>query len=172
MATITPAPSAPTLPAGPVASPGAATGPVASAGAPTVLVASPGVATGPVASREAATVLVADDDEGIRELIEVKLRTAGYHVLSTDNGSTALDIAETHLPDLVILDVSMPGLTGFDVVYQLQELRATVRIPVIILSSLGGHDDVSLGYTIGADDYLIKPFSPHDLVHRVRSLLA
>ncbi|GAA2534788.1 response regulator transcription factor [Winogradskya humida] len=125
-----------------------------------------------VASPGAPTVLVADDDEGIRELIEVKLRSAGYHVLSTDNGSTALDIAEKHLPDLVILDVSMPGLTGFGVVYQLQELRATVRIPVIILSALGGHEDVSLGYTIGADDYLIKPFSPHDLVHRVRSLLA
>ncbi|MFI5933982.1 response regulator transcription factor [Actinoplanes sp. NPDC051494] len=128
-------------------------------------------ATVPAAVLTAATVLVADDDPDIRDLIGLKLRTAGYTVLSADNGTTALDLAERHLPDIVILDVAMPGLTGFGVCYQLQTLRATVKIPVIILSSLDNDDDITLGYTIGADDYLIKPVVPGDLVQRVQALL-
>lgn len=117
------------------------------------------------------TILVADDDDDIRDLIAFKMHTAGYRVLVADNGPSALSIAETELPDAIILDIGMPGLDGFDVCYRLQELRAMVGIPVIIVSARTSKLDLDLGFAIGADDYLTKPFSPADLVQRVRSAL-
>jgi len=122
----------------------------------------------PPPSEFTPTILVADDDDDIRDLITFKLQTAGYRVLATDNGDSALHIIETRLPDAVILDVGMPGMDGFSVCYRLQNLRATIGIPVIIVSSRDSLDDISLGYTIGADDYLTKPFNPPDLLRRLR----
>lgn len=119
----------------------------------------------------AATVLVADDDDDVRDLIAFKLQMAGYRVLTADTGTAALSLIETQLPDAVILDVGMPGLDGFGVCYRLQALRATVDIPVIILSARDSSEDISLGYTVGADEYLTKPFHPGELVRRVRWLL-
>ncbi|MEV4641178.1 response regulator [Actinoplanes sp. NPDC049548] len=117
------------------------------------------------------TILVADDDEAIRDLITVKLERADYRVLTADNGAAALHIVEKQLPDAVILDISMPDLDGLEVCYRMQTLRATVDIPVLIVSSRSGHNDISLALTIGADDYLVKPFNPADLVRRIRWLL-
>jgi DNA-binding response OmpR family regulator len=114
------------------------------------------------------TILVADDDDDIRDLIAFKLQMAGYRVLAADNGCSALSIVKSELPDAIVLDIGMPGLDGFDVCYQLQGLRATVGIPVIIVSARTSRLDVDLGLAIGADDYVTKPFSPADLVRRVR----
>lgn len=119
----------------------------------------------------APTILVADDDDDIRDLIAFKMRAAGYHVVTADTGTVALHLVETQLPDAVVLDVGMPGLDGFSICYRLQSLRATVHIPLIIVSSRDSQNDISMGYTIGADDYLTKPFHPDDLVRRVRWLL-
>jgi DNA-binding response OmpR family regulator len=119
----------------------------------------------------APTILVADDDDAIRDLIAFKLQMADYHVVTADNGTTALHVVEQQLPAAVILDISMPGLDGLDVCYRMQALRATVDIPVIMISASGRHDDISLATTIGADDYLVKPFNPGELVRRVRWLL-
>jgi DNA-binding response OmpR family regulator len=117
------------------------------------------------------TILVADDDDDIRGLITFKLQMAGYRVLTADNGNTALSLIKAQLPDAVVLDIGMPGIDGFGVCWQLQALRTIVDIPVIIVSARTSENDISLGYTIGADEYLIKPFSPADLVRRVRRLL-
>jgi DNA-binding response OmpR family regulator len=117
------------------------------------------------------TILVADDDDTVRDLVSFKLSAAGFRVITTDNGSTALDLVHREHPDMVILDVAMPGLDGLSVCYELHSSAATADIPVLMLSGRGRKVDVDLGRTVGADDYLIKPFSPSELIRRVRWLL-
>jgi len=117
------------------------------------------------------TILVADDDDTVRDLVAFKLAAAGYHAITADNGSTALDLVQSEQPDMVILDVVMPGLDGLSVCYQLHSSADTAQIPVLMLSGRGRQVDIDLGLTVGADDYLIKPFSPAELIRRVRWLL-
>ncbi len=117
------------------------------------------------------TVLVADDDEAVRELVTHKLVAAGYRVVTADNGASALRMVVTEQPDMIILDVSMPGLDGLSVCYELHSSAETARIPVLIMSGHGRKVDIDLGMTVGADDYLVKPFNPAELVRRVRWLL-
>ena len=117
------------------------------------------------------TILVADDDEEIRDLLTLKLVTAGYRVITAADGRSALRAVETERPDMVILDVSMPGMDGLSVCYELHSSASTAQIPVLMIS---GHDrpvDIDLGRTVGADDYLVKPINPAELVRRVRWLL-
>lgn len=117
------------------------------------------------------TVLIADDDPDLLELMTFKLRAAGYRTLVADNGADALALVQTELPDLVVLDVSMPGLDGLTVCHYLHSAGPTAQIPILMLSGRARRSDIDLGYTAGADDYLTKPFSPRDLVERVRRLL-
>ncbi|MFF5076744.1 response regulator transcription factor [Actinoplanes sp. NPDC000266] len=116
-------------------------------------------------------ILVADDDEDIREIVVAKLVAAGYNVITTDNGSSALHLVQAEQPDMVILDVSMPGMDGLSVCYELHSKAATAQIPVLMMSGRDRPLDIDLGLTVGADDYLVKPFSPAELVRRVRWLL-
>jgi DNA-binding response OmpR family regulator len=118
-----------------------------------------------------ATVLVAEDDEDIREIIVFKLESAGYRTIAVDNGNAALSVTHLECPDLVVLDIDMPGLNGLTVCQQLRELPRTSRIPVMILSGRTRDLDVSQGRTMGAVDYMTKPFRPDDLVTRVREML-
>ncbi|GAA2481220.1 response regulator transcription factor [Winogradskya humida] len=118
------------------------------------------------------SILVADDDEDIRDLVAFKLRGAGYRTLTVPDGQRALDLAEQMLPGLMILDVSMPGLDGLTVCHAIHRSRATADIPVLILSARARPYDIDLGFAIGADDYLTKPFSPNELLRRVHTLLA
>jgi DNA-binding response OmpR family regulator len=120
---------------------------------------------------EDPSVLVADDDEGVRDLISVKLENAGYRVITAENGSTALDLVLRERPDAVILDVSMPGRDGLSVCHEMHSTADTARIPVLMVSGRTGRADINLGYTAGADDYLVKPFKPADLLRRLRLLL-
>ncbi|GAA0530128.1 hypothetical protein GCM10010172_08570 [Paractinoplanes ferrugineus] len=116
-------------------------------------------------------ILIADDDEGVRELVAYKLSVAGYHAITAGDGAAALTMVHREQPDMVILDVSMPGLDGLSVCYELHSSAATAQIPVLMLSGRDRQVDIDLGLTVGADDYLVKPFSPAELIRRVRWLL-
>ncbi|WP_245664970.1 response regulator transcription factor [Actinoplanes subtropicus] len=117
------------------------------------------------------TILIADDDETVRDLVAFKLAAAGYHAITAEDGSSALDLIHREQPDMVILDVVMPGLDGLSVCYELHSSAATAQIPVLMLSGRDRQVDIDLGLTVGADDYLIKPFSTAELIRRVRWLL-
>jgi DNA-binding response OmpR family regulator len=117
-------------------------------------------------------VLVADDDRDIRELVATKLTQAGFQVISFGDGLSALEAARSQHPDVAILDVMMPGLSGLDVVRKLHEDPATASIPVILLTAKSQEFDVQAGIALGAADYVIKPFSPRELVNRVTAALS
>ena len=117
-------------------------------------------------------ILVADDDGDIRDLVVFKLTQAGYDVEAVEDGATALSSIEAQLPRLAILDVMMPGLSGIDV---LRRVRADARLKdleVILLTAKSRDIDVDAGFATGASDYVIKPFSPRELLHRVNALVA
>jgi two-component system, OmpR family, response regulator len=117
-------------------------------------------------------ILVADDDGDIRDLVVFKLTQAGYDVEAVEDGAAALSSIEAQLPRLAILDVMMPGLSGIDV---LRKVRADARLKdleVILLTAKSRDIDVDAGFATGASDYVIKPFSPRELLHRVNALVA
>jgi DNA-binding response OmpR family regulator len=122
------------------------------------------------------TVLVADDDPDIRELVELKLSSAGYDVLTVGDGRAALDALLTRPLDLAVLDVMMPMLSGTDVLRALRE-RSSDGAPavwptkVILLTAKAQEADVEAGFALGADDYVVKPFSPRELLSRVQAVL-
>ncbi len=117
-------------------------------------------------------VLVADDDEDIRELVSFKLTQAGYDVEAVVDGVKAWESIDAEPPRLVLLDVMMPGLSGLDVLRKIREDERTRTVPVILLTARSRDSDVDSGFESGATDYVIKPFSPRELVHRVGSVLA
>ncbi|MGN6372463.1 MAG: response regulator transcription factor [Solirubrobacteraceae bacterium] len=119
----------------------------------------------------AQTVLVVDDDKDILELVAFRLERAGYEVLTAENGEQALALARERLPALVVLDVMMPSITGYDVVEALRADDRTRDIPVIMLTARVQDADVSRGFDAGADDYIRKPFSPQELRARVEAVL-
>jgi len=116
-------------------------------------------------------VLIADDDEDIRELVAFRLARSGYEVVAASDGEEALSLAAKSTPDLVVLDVSMPEIGGLEVMRALRAAPATAKTPILLLTSRAQDADVENGLAAGADDYVVKPFSPEDLAHRVASLL-
>ena len=120
---------------------------------------------------EVIKILICDDDPDLRALVEYRFASAGYEVLSAGDGRTALELALEHRPAVAILDVMMPGFNGIEVTRQLRADSRTERMPVILLTSRTLEADVSSGFAAGADDYVTKPFSPQELLHRVRALL-
>ena len=121
--------------------------------------------------RERPVVLVADDDPDILRLVAFRLERAGYDVVQAADGEAALRAATEVEPDLAVLDVMMPKLTGYDVTRRLREGEATKRMPVILLTARVQEADVERGFEAGADDYLKKPFSPQELRARVHAIL-
>lgn len=119
----------------------------------------------------AVTVLVADDDADIRELVAFKLTSAGYDVRTAADGLAALEMITAEPPALAILDVMMPGLTGVDVLRQIRGSDALDNVRVILLTARSRDVDVDAGFAGGANDYIVKPFSPRELVHRVAAVL-
>ena len=118
-------------------------------------------------------VLVADDEDDIRALVALAVSKAGCTVVaSVADGAAALDAARAELPDLAVLDVSMPGATGLEVCAALRADPATAGIRILLLSAGASLDDVARGLAAGADAYLAKPFSIAGLVHQVRALTA
>ncbi len=115
-----------------------------------------------------AHVLVVDDDHTVREVVVSYLRAGGHDVVEADEGEAALAAYRETRPDLVVLDLMLPGIDGLEVC---RRLRATDDVPVIMLTALGGETDRVIGLEHGADDYVTKPFSPRELVLRVDSVL-
>lgn len=118
------------------------------------------------------TILVADDDRDIRDLVTFKLQQAGHTVVAVEDGGQALAKAREIVPDLMVLDVMMPGLSGMDVTRQARADAALADVPIILLTAKAQEMDVDAGFAIGADDYITKPFSPRELVTRVQAVLA
>lgn len=116
-------------------------------------------------------ILVVDDEEHIVELVRFNLEKEGYKVLAAGDGDTALELVYAEQPDLVILDIMLPGQDGLAVCRTLHYDLNTNRIPVIILSARAEEVDRVLGLEMGADDYVVKPFSPRELVARVKARL-
>ncbi|MBM2614793.1 response regulator [Actinoplanes sp. LDG1-06] len=120
----------------------------------------------------APVVLIAEDDEDIRDLIAWKLEVAGFRTLHAANGRTAVELAAAHRPDAAVLDINMPAMDGLEVCENLRRDAGTATIPVLFLSARVNDSDIELGYSAGADDYMIKPFNPQELLRRLSGLLA
>jgi two-component system phosphate regulon response regulator PhoB len=121
---------------------------------------------------EGKVALLAEDDRDIRDLVRVKLTSAGFTVIAVGDGATALKMATEHEPDIALLDVMMPGMSGLDLMRELHADPRTQSIPVILLTAKSQEFDVETGFALGAADYIVKPFSPRELVQRVETVLA
>lgn len=117
------------------------------------------------------SILVVEDEEDIRELISYNLAREGFKVSSVASGEAALKAVKTALPDLVLLDLMLPGLDGLEVCRQIRAHAASSRVPVLMVTAKGEEADVVTGLELGADDYIVKPFSPRVLLARVRAAL-
>jgi len=116
-------------------------------------------------------ILVVDDEEDIRELVELNLGREGYQLLACDTGERALELVRSKKPDLIVLDLMLPGVDGLEVCRRLKADPNTGHIPVVMLTAKGEEADIVAGLELGADDYVTKPFSGKVLVARVRRLL-
>lgn len=119
-----------------------------------------------------AHILIAEDEHDIRELIAFTLEYAGHEVTTTTNGEEAYEAALRLLPDLILLDVRMPRMTGYEVCEKIKANEKTHHIPVVFLSAKGQEAEVKTGFKVGAVEYIIKPFAPDQLVEIVRAILA
>ncbi len=119
-----------------------------------------------------ARILVADDDEDIRMLVVMRLQHSGHDVEQVGDGATAVEQCRTEAPDLVVLDLMMPGMNGLDACRTIRADPQLARTPVILLTARAQSSDIEAGLAAGADDYITKPFSPRDLAERVDALLA
>ena len=113
-------------------------------------------------------VVVIEDDPNIADLVNLYLRDAGFRVLLADLGQRGLDLVELHRPAIVVLDIGLPDMDGFEVC---RRIRANSALPVLFLTARDGEIDRVLGLELGADDYVTKPFSPRELVARVKAIL-
>ena len=116
-------------------------------------------------------ILVVDDEEDILELVRFNLSREGYDVMVAASGEKAVDITHKELPHLIVLDLMLPGIDGLEVTRILKNNPETRRIPIVMLTAKGEEADVVAGLELGADDYVVKPFSPRILLARVRAVL-
>jgi len=117
------------------------------------------------------TILVVDDEKDIVEMMQFNLQRNGYGVITAHNGNDALAMAQRHMPDLIVLDLMMPGLDGNEVTRRLKADPKTSKIPIIILTAKGEETDIVVGLTMGADDYVTKPFKIKILMARLGAVL-
>ena len=117
------------------------------------------------------TILVVDDEKDIVDLMRYNLVQAGFRVVSAMDGQQALDLARRERPDLVVLDLMLPTLPGTEVARILRQEEKTRAIPIVMLTARGSEVDRIVGFELGADDYVVKPFSPRELVLRVQAIL-
>lgn len=118
-----------------------------------------------------AKVLVVDDEKDIVDLVRHHLEKEGFHCLQASDGGAALRLARESRPDLLILDLMLPGLDGLEVCRRLRREPPTARLPIIMLTAKAEEVDRIVGLEVGADDYIVKPFSPRELVARVKAIL-
>ena len=118
-----------------------------------------------------AKILIAEDEPDIRELVAFTLRFAGYEVVTAANGEEAVQQAVKELPDLALMDVRMPRMTGYDACRAMKANPELKDIPVVFLSAKGQEGEIATGLEAGAEEYLLKPFAPDQLTERVRAIL-
>jgi DNA-binding response OmpR family regulator len=116
-------------------------------------------------------ILVVDDEVNITQILEFSIGAEGYEVITAANGEEAIDKARREQPDLIILDIMMPRIDGYEACRILKANPLTKSIPVVLLTAKGRDIDKRLGYEVGATDYIVKPFSPAKLIDRIHELL-
>jgi len=119
-----------------------------------------------------ARILIAEDERDIRDLIEFTLQFGGHEVITARNGAEAVDLAPYEKPDLILLDVRMPRMTGYEACRAIKALDGLKDTPVVFLSAKGQQNEMESGMEAGAYDYVLKPFTPDDLNARVKEVLA
>jgi CheY-like chemotaxis protein len=119
-----------------------------------------------------AKILIAEDERDIRDLVSFTLRFAGYEVVAASNGEEAVNLALQEIPDLILMDVRMPRMTGYEACARIKTEPTIQHIPVVFLSAKGQDAEIQTGLNAGASEYLLKPFAPDQLTERVRTLLA
>ncbi|MCG8685499.1 MAG: response regulator transcription factor [Desulfobacterales bacterium] len=117
------------------------------------------------------TILIVDDEEDILELIKFNLKSEGYNILQAMTGEEAIKIAKQSAPDLMVLDLMLPGIDGLEVTRYLKNNDTTSEIPIVMLTAKGEESDIVTGLELGANDYMSKPFSPRELTARIRAIL-
>lgn len=118
-----------------------------------------------------AHILIAEDDRDIRELIQFTLSFAGHNLTMAANGEEAVRLVQQVKPDLIMMDIRMPKMTGYEACRAIKQIDTVKDIPVVFLSAKGQDDEVKTGYEAGAVDYVLKPFSPDELTRRVAEIL-
>ena len=124
-----------------------------------------------ISQNNSISVLVVEDEPDIAALVAYQLAHAGYGVRTAADGREALRFVETDPPDIMVLDLLLPEMSGFDVLKEIRETEETQQLPVVILTARGEEQDRVRGFELGADDYLVKPFSPRELVLRVEAVV-
>lgn len=119
-----------------------------------------------------AKILIAEDEPDIRELVAFTLRFGGYEVVTASNGEEAVQLARRENPDLILLDVRMPRMTGYDACREIKADPNLKTTPVVFLSAKGQENEIQAGIESGAEEYLLKPFAPDQLMQRVKAILA
>ncbi len=120
-----------------------------------------------------AKILIIEDDKFLRELIARKLTKEGYQIVEAIDGEEGLKKAKEESPDLILLDLILPGMDGFEVLAKVKDDPKTSLIPVLILSNLGQKDEIEKGLKLGAEDFLVKAhFTPEEIVEKIRSILS
>jgi len=119
-----------------------------------------------------AKILIAEDERDIRDLIKFTLQYAGHQVIATTNGEEALASALKDAPDLILLDVRMPRMSGYETCKEIKSNKSTQHIPIVFLSAKGQKAEVETGMEAGAEKYIIKPFSPDQLIEQVKTILS
>ncbi|HKJ97718.1 MAG TPA: response regulator [Desulfotignum sp.] len=117
------------------------------------------------------TILIVDDEEDIIELIKYNLKNEGYDIRTAFTGEQAIKIARQALPDLIVLDLMLPGIDGLEVTRFLKNSAQTKELPIVMLTAKGEESDIVTGLELGANDYISKPFSPKELLARIRAIL-
>ena len=119
-----------------------------------------------------ATILIAEDEKDIRELIVFSLDFAGFDVIAAVDGQEAVEKALEIKPDLIMMDVRMPRMTGYEACAKMKSMEETKNIPVVILSAKGQESEIQTGLAAGAYEYILKPFAPDELIQRVKDIVA
>jgi DNA-binding response OmpR family regulator len=119
-----------------------------------------------------ARILIAEDDQDIRELIVLTLQFHGFEVMAAEDGAMAVELAPTQSFDLILMDVRMPRMTGYEACRRLKEMDSTRQIPIIFLSAKGQETEIQTGMEAGAEQYILKPFAPDVLVDTINEVLA
>jgi DNA-binding response OmpR family regulator len=119
-----------------------------------------------------AKILIAEDERDIRELVTFTLRYAGHDVHQASNGEEALNMAKELIPELILMDVRMPKMTGYEACRHMKADDTLKHVPVVFLSAKGQETEIQTGLEVGATDYILKPFAPDQLIKRVSEILA